>query len=380
MRRLFINVQHTPTVTSSIGITLGQINNAFVRRDGSNVLSAHLNLNKHRVINLSAPTATDDAVTRQYADDTYLKRDGSSAVAGVVDMSNNRLMNLGDPLGVQDVVNLKYLGRFLKLDGSTAMAGALNMGGHVVSNVGQPASAGDVVTKGYVDNVVGSTHLDMRGHKIVNLKEPTARSDAVTRGFIESIFNNDLDMHEHMISNVGDPVGAQDVMTLSFADAHYLKQGSELDMKSQRITNLAEPTQQQDAATLNYVNSVLARKRLFSDLLIFSRATASPVELNLSDTAGPTLKFVFVFYIQADENVSRIASKSTHIVSTFEPNDPINWKEFINLIAYNNRQHESYSINIAISKFTATSKLIIIERQEASILVSLKVDVYRSLA
>jgi hypothetical protein len=79
------------------------------------------------------------------------------------------------------------------------------------------------VTKGYADNVVGSTHLDMRGHKIVNLKEPTARSDAVTKGFIESIFNNDLDMHEHKISNVGDPVGAQDVMTLSFADAHYLK-------------------------------------------------------------------------------------------------------------------------------------------------------------
>jgi hypothetical protein len=92
-------VQHTPAVTSSIGLTMGQINNAFVRRDGANSLTADLNPNRHRVINLSAPTAADDAVTRQYADDTYLKRDGSSAVAGVVDMSKNRLMNLGDPLG-----------------------------------------------------------------------------------------------------------------------------------------------------------------------------------------------------------------------------------------------------------------------------------------
>jgi hypothetical protein len=107
---------------------MGQINNAFVRRDGSNLMSADLNLNRHRVINLSAPTAADDAVTRQYADDTYLKRDRSSAVVGVVDMSNNCLMNLGDPLEVQDAVNLKYLGRFLKLDGSSVMAGALNMG------------------------------------------------------------------------------------------------------------------------------------------------------------------------------------------------------------------------------------------------------------
>jgi hypothetical protein len=135
----------------------------------------------------------------------------------------------------------------------------------------------------------------MRGHKIVNLKEPTARSDAVTKGFIESIFNTDLNMHEHKISNVADPVGAQDVVTMSFADAHYIKQGSELDMKSQRITNLAEPSHPQDAATLNYVNSVLARKKLLSQLFIFSRTTTS-LELNLSDTAGPTLKFVFTFY------------------------------------------------------------------------------------
>jgi hypothetical protein len=27
-------VQHTPTVTSSIGLTMGQINNTFLRRDG----------------------------------------------------------------------------------------------------------------------------------------------------------------------------------------------------------------------------------------------------------------------------------------------------------------------------------------------------------
>jgi hypothetical protein len=92
---------------------------------------------------------------------------------------------------------------------------------------------------------------------------------------------------------------------MSFADAHYLKQGSELDMKSQRITNLAEPTHPQDAATLNYVNSVLARKKLASQLFIFSRTTTS-FELNLSDTAGPTLKFVFTYITQADENARRL--------------------------------------------------------------------------
>jgi hypothetical protein len=45
-------------------------------------MTADLNLNKHRLINLSEPTAADDAVTRQYVSDTFLKRDGSNAVTG----------------------------------------------------------------------------------------------------------------------------------------------------------------------------------------------------------------------------------------------------------------------------------------------------------
>jgi hypothetical protein len=56
--------QHTPSVTSSIGLTMGQINNTFLRRDRGNTMTADLNLNKHRLINLSEPTAADDAVTR----------------------------------------------------------------------------------------------------------------------------------------------------------------------------------------------------------------------------------------------------------------------------------------------------------------------------
>jgi antitoxin component of RelBE/YafQ-DinJ toxin-antitoxin module len=48
-------VQHAPTVTSSIGLTMAQINNTFLRRDGNNIMTADLNLNKHRLINLNEP-------------------------------------------------------------------------------------------------------------------------------------------------------------------------------------------------------------------------------------------------------------------------------------------------------------------------------------
>jgi hypothetical protein len=150
-------------------------------------------------------------------------------------------------------------------------------------------------------------------------------------------------------------------------------------MKSHRIMNLVEPTQPQDATTLNYLNSVLARKKLFSQTFLFSRTTPTPLELNLSDTAGPTLKLVFTYVTQADENARQLTYRSTHIVISFELSKPLSPKEFINLIAYN-KQHEPYSISITINKLLPTSNFIIIEPHETSRLVSLKVDVYRSLA
>jgi hypothetical protein len=39
-------VQHVPSVTSSIGLMMAQINNTFIRRDGSNTMTADLNLKK----------------------------------------------------------------------------------------------------------------------------------------------------------------------------------------------------------------------------------------------------------------------------------------------------------------------------------------------
>jgi hypothetical protein len=51
---------------------MAQISNTFLRRDGSNTMTADQNLNKYRLINLNEPTAADDAVTQQYVGDTFL--------------------------------------------------------------------------------------------------------------------------------------------------------------------------------------------------------------------------------------------------------------------------------------------------------------------
>jgi hypothetical protein len=114
---------------------MAHINNTFLRRDGNNSMNADLNLNKHRLINLSEPTAADDAVTRQYVSDTFLKLYGSNAMTGNIYVSKHRLVNLDDPVALHDAVNLKFLDRFLKHDGSSQLTGTLNVGGYIL--VGQ---------------------------------------------------------------------------------------------------------------------------------------------------------------------------------------------------------------------------------------------------
>jgi hypothetical protein len=44
---------------------MAQIINIFLRRDGSNTMTADLNLNKRSLVSLNEPIAADDAVTRQ---------------------------------------------------------------------------------------------------------------------------------------------------------------------------------------------------------------------------------------------------------------------------------------------------------------------------
>jgi hypothetical protein len=71
--------------------------------------------------------------------------------------------------------------------------------------------------------------------------------------------------------------------------------------------------------------------------------------------------------------------KSTHIVSASEASDPINHQEHVNLIGYN-EINEPFNTVISINKFTPTSDIILIELLDASRPVSLKTDVFRSLA
>ena len=50
------------------GVTLSQVNNTFLRRDGETAADGDLNLNAHKLINVKDPVNAQDAATRSYVD------------------------------------------------------------------------------------------------------------------------------------------------------------------------------------------------------------------------------------------------------------------------------------------------------------------------
>jgi hypothetical protein len=102
-------IQHIPSVSTSIGVTLSQTNNTFLRRDVSNTMTRDYSMNKHKLINLNEPAAADDALTRKYFDnstqavsDVCLRRDGYNTMTGDTDMTEHSLMHFGEPKSDND--------------------------------------------------------------------------------------------------------------------------------------------------------------------------------------------------------------------------------------------------------------------------------------
>ena len=53
----------------SDGVTLSQVNNLFLRRDCGNTATSDINLDNHKLINVTDPTNDQDVVTKKYLTD-----------------------------------------------------------------------------------------------------------------------------------------------------------------------------------------------------------------------------------------------------------------------------------------------------------------------
>jgi len=118
-----------------------------------------LNMNSHKVTNVTDPTNPQDAATMAYVTSqtsgVFLPLTGGT-MSGIINMGNNKITNLTNPSASQDAVTLNYLSTqlasYLPLSGGT-MSGQINMGSNKIVSLLDPTNPQDAATKNYVDTV-----------------------------------------------------------------------------------------------------------------------------------------------------------------------------------------------------------------------------------
>ena len=96
------------------GINAAEINNLFLRRDGANKATGDLDMDNHRVLNITDPTEAQDIANKRYVDNTTVSNTGDT-------MSGNLILKIRDKpsiaLGCNDLRDSK---RFNVLLGSNS--------------------------------------------------------------------------------------------------------------------------------------------------------------------------------------------------------------------------------------------------------------------
>lgn len=131
----------------------------------------------HQVKNMADGTADTDAVTKAQLDalQTFLnglqtqltgalKTDGTNAMTAALNLGGNRIENVGTPVNVADSATKGYVdglitatqNTYVPRDGSLTMLGHLDMGGFSVINMSLaiPTNDGDAIQRGYLLQVL----------------------------------------------------------------------------------------------------------------------------------------------------------------------------------------------------------------------------------
>ena len=95
-------------------------------------LTGNLNLNNHKIINLSTPTLNTDATNKSYVDGLYT--------------------NLESEI-------VSTAAQYLPLKGGT-MTGSIDMGDYLITSLGNPVNAKDAANKEYVDTAISNIDVE----------------------------------------------------------------------------------------------------------------------------------------------------------------------------------------------------------------------------
>lgn len=330
----------TTNVSTSIGLTLSQIVNVFLRRDGGNNAIGHLDMNNHKIVNVDDPIALGDAVNKKYVDQNTVSSAGDVINGNLIfKIGNNPSLSLG-------CNDLRGNKRFLILLGNVynLLYFVVNQPLTIQSSHGVLCRVGDSDVAKFDSAIIKYLKdVDMSGKRITNLKDPEEVSDAVTKGYLDEILAK--------------------------------PKGTNLDLNRKKVINMLDPSSGSDAATKGYVDRSISARITNEELgWAIQNINNETRELNikLSGPAGETIKLLIYF------RVSERLYKSTHIVSSSTAPFSSPETEFLEL------RVESSSRHMWIDPFSSTSTSINVgltgyNRERVNI-TNWTVKVFRSLA
>ena len=329
------------------GVTLSQVTDSFLQRDGGNAATGDINLDYHKLVNVGDPINNQDAVNKIYVDTmgvSKVSRRGGTiqgdlrlSIAaddrrelGCSDLTGNTefILNLGNagnklkcrpnnPISLettngllckqngQDVIKIGRLPDDYRLE----VYHDIFMSDHFIADVHDPNSDQDAANKRYVDtlldNKVSKSGDTITGNLLLTLGSDNLRSIGCSDLSGNKSFHIYLGDEGNQIKcRLDNPILMQtnngvlfrqrgeNVMKIGkSATDHRIEIFKDMILNGNSIVNLKDPENALDAATKNYVdNAVLSapRKNLVGYIPLLENNTSVTGFVVSSSTAAST--------------------------------------------------------------------------------------------
>jgi len=174
--------------TVSGGVTLSQVNNTFLRRDGESAAVGNINLAAHKLINVKDPVDAQDAATKSYADTNKVSKSGDVMTG---DLSISVGASLLRTLGCNDLSDSKGFAVLLGSDTNQIQCQLNTPVTLQTTNGFLCRHAGRDVMRLGIDaddpRIHAHTDIVMNQNYIGKLRDPNSAQDAATKNYVDTI-------------------------------------------------------------------------------------------------------------------------------------------------------------------------------------------------